>query len=191
MKPCSNNRKPIACLTMGALDARQERALRAHLETCEGCRGYLAEISGVTEKLAAVEIRSDVQTSESFHRKVAGALRAAESGSTWETVASPFRTFLFNWRVALPTIGAAVAVIAAFFVFQRHPGAPSPAPLDGQTDLAPAAKSDPDPTISNYQMVANRSLEKLDELLTRQGNQNPSPTPIYTASTLPRTDAPD
>jgi hypothetical protein len=57
--------------------------------------------------------------------------------------------------------------------------------------LTPKAQSDPDPTISNYQMVANRSLEKLDELLTRQGNRNPSPSPIYTASTLPRADAPD
>jgi len=66
MKPCSNNRKPIAWLAIGALDARQERALRAHLETCEGCRSYLEEISTITQKLATTEVRSDIQTSNPF-----------------------------------------------------------------------------------------------------------------------------
>jgi hypothetical protein len=40
------------------------------------------------------------------------------------------------------------------------------------------------PTLSNYQMVANHSLEALDELLTRQGNRNLPPVPVYTASIL-------
>jgi hypothetical protein len=40
-------------------------------------------------------------------------------------------------------------------------------------------------------MIANRSLDKLDELLTRQGNRNPASTPIYTASTLSRASALD
>ena len=47
---------------------------------------------------------------------------------------------------------------------------------------APRLTGDPPPTIANYTMVANQSLEKLDDLLTRQGSRNLSPTPIYTAS---------
>jgi hypothetical protein len=188
MKPCSNNRKLIAWLAVDALDARQEPELRAHLETREGCRRYLREISTVTEKLAAAEIRSDIKTSETFHQKVAGALRAEETDSIWKTVVAQFQATVLNWRVALPVIGATVVVvvIAALSVYQRPPGVLLPAPTRAQAVLAPSVKRDLDPTISNYQMVANRSLEKLDELLTRQGHRNPSPTPLYTASTLAR-----
>src|SRR5205823_5908678 len=57
MKPCSNKRKLVALLAADALNANEERELRDHLETCEGCRTYLQEISNVTQKLGSVEIR--------------------------------------------------------------------------------------------------------------------------------------
>ena len=91
MKPCAQNRKLIAWLASNALDARQTRQLQAHLETCEGCRRYLAEISNVTERLAAAETNPDVQASESFHRKVAGKLRTAKPDSIGEILAAYFR----------------------------------------------------------------------------------------------------
>ena len=182
---------PFTHLSTDALDARQERGLRSHLETCEGCRCYLEEISSVQEELTAAEIRSDIQASESFHQRVVGALRAEATGSAWETAAAQFRATWLNWRVALPLIGATVVFIVAWSIFLRRPGVPSPAPTDADAVLTPSVKSDLDPTIANYQMVANRSLEKLDELLTRQGNRNPSPTLIYTASALARANALD
>ena len=185
MKPCPNNRKLIAWLAVDALDARQESALRAHLETCEGCRHYLNELSLVTDKLSAVEISSDLQASESFHQKVVGRLRAEASLSIWETVMAQLRAT--SWRVALPVLGAAAVVALALFVW-RPPVPPLP---DVETASVPPVKTNLDPTISNYQMVANRSLEKLDELLTQQGSRNPSPTLIYTASTLARANALD
>ena len=80
MKPCAQNQKLIVWLTLNTLDARQTRQLRTHLETCEGCRRYLAEISNVTERLAEQE-NLDIQASESFHRRVAGKLRAAKPNS--------------------------------------------------------------------------------------------------------------
>jgi hypothetical protein len=43
---------------------------------------------------------------------------------------------------------------------------------------------DPDTTFANYQMVANRSLDMLDELLTRQGIKGMSPNPGYSATVL-------
>jgi len=186
MKPCSNNRKLVAWLAVDALDARQEGEIRAHLETCEGCRRYLAEVSTVTEKLSVTEVRSDIQTSETFHQKVARALRAEETDSAWKTAVAHLQATLLNWRVALPVIGAIVVAIAVLSVFPRRPGVLLPGPTRAQAVLAPSVKSDLDPTISNYQMVANRSLEKLDELLTRQGHRNPSSTPLYTASSLER-----
>jgi len=189
MKPCSKNRKRIAWLALDALDVQQARDLRAHLEACEGCRRYLAEISGVTEKLNAADIEAGIQASESFHQRVVGALRSEETASAWETLMAYLAGRLLHRRVVLPVIGAAVVVIAALSLFVQRPGIPLPAPTVAQPVLKPNLKRDFDPTFSNYQMVANRSLEELDELLTRQGNRNPPPIPIYTASTLPRANA--
>src|SRR5262245_44771766 len=47
MKPCDENRQPIAWLVMGALDDESACELRSHLQTCEGCRAYFEEISHV------------------------------------------------------------------------------------------------------------------------------------------------
>ena len=98
MKPCSNNRKLIAWLAVDDLDVHEERKLRSHLETCEGCRRYLDEISFVTQTLAATKPNPDIQTSESFHRKVVDSLRAEQSWSFLEIVAAQVRSVSLNWR---------------------------------------------------------------------------------------------
>jgi anti-sigma factor RsiW len=184
MKPCAQNRKLIAWLASNALDAQQTRHLQAHLETCEGCRRYLAEISNVTERLAAVETNPDVQASESFHRKVAGKLREAKPDSFGEILKAYFRGTVLNWRVALPT-GAVLVVIGVTVAIWRQPPEVSPPPrASTQTISVSDADNDLAPTIANYQRVANQSLDKLDALLTRQGNRALPSMPIYTASTL-------
>src|SRR6266446_525945 len=147
MNPCSNNRKPIAWLAIGALDARKERTLRTHLESCEGCRSYLEEISTITQKLAATEVRSDIQTSESFHRRIVGTLRAQESASAWPMLLVAFRAAA-NWRVALPAIAATALLVAALSVFVQHPNTPSPSPTRVEV-VSPKTKTDLDPTVLN------------------------------------------
>ena len=191
MKPCSKNRQLIAGLALDALDDRQQRDLRAHLETCEACRSYLNDLSAVTTRLAATEVRTDIQTSESFHQNVLGALRGEQRRSRWGTFLAKFSESLMNWRVPLPVLGATAAVLAMLALLARRPDAPAPVSTGSQARLAPGMKIDLEPTISNYQIVANQSLEKLDELLTIQGNRNPSPTRIYTASALSRGNASD
>ena len=183
MKPCSKNRKLIAWLALEVLDARQTEELRAHLGTCEGCRRYLEEISRITERLSAAQTGADIQASESFHRKVVGRLRAEDPASVWQTVIAQLRGRLLDWRVAAPMMGALVAALAVLFVSLRFPTARRSAPADEQVARKRNLKSDLDPTIGNYQMVANQSMEKLDELLTRQSHRNLSAMPIYTAST--------
>jgi anti-sigma factor RsiW len=184
MKPCAQNQKLIVWLTLNALDARQTRQLQAHLETCEGCRRYLAEISSVTERLAEQE-NLDIQASESFHRKVAGRLRTIKSDSIGEILAAYIRGTLLNWRVAIPTIAALVLVCVTVAILRQQPPeiVSSPRPSIRTVSVS-SADSDPAPTIANYQRVANQSLAKLDALLTRQGNRPLPPMPIYTASTF-------
>ena len=182
MRPCSRNRKPLAWLALGELDARRAAGLHAHMETCDGCRRYLAEISAVTEELAAAEKTPGIQASEAFHRRLVTRLRAEQSGSVWQTLAAPFLAVRLNWRVALPVVGAAALVIVLLSIPVRPPAAPPPVLTGAQAVLPAGIKSDLPPTIANYRRIATRSLDELDELLTMQGKRNPSPTPIYTAS---------
>src|ERR1017187_6423266 len=182
MKPCSKSRKLIAWLAVDALDANQARALRAHIGICAGCRRYLQEISDVTERLAVAEIPAEIQASKFFHQKVIRTLEAEEKRSTWETAAAYLA--MLNWRVALPVIAAVAVLIAVLFnsgqrrhVSLQTQSSPQPVP-------AQHLERDLQPTFSNYRMVANRSLDKLDELLTSQANKNLPSAPIYTASTL-------
>jgi hypothetical protein len=184
MKPCAQNRKLIVWLALNALDAQQARHLRAHLETCEGCRRYLAEISNVTERLAEGEANPDIEASEIFHRKVAGKLRAAKPDSPGEIMAAYFRGTLLNWRVALPAIAALVVVGVTVATWRQPPVVSSSPKAATETSLASDADNDPAPTLANYQRVANQSLDKLDALLTRQGNRALPSMTIYTASTL-------
>jgi hypothetical protein len=183
MKPCAPNRKLIVWLALNALDARQTQSLRAHLETCAGCRRYLAEISNVTERLAAAEANPEIHASENFHRKTANRLRSVKPDSLGEILAAYFRGAWSNWRVALPVI-AALAVVGVTVTIWRQPlKIVSPPPAGRQVALASGADNDLPPTIANYQRAANQSWDKLDALLTRQGNQALPATPIYTAST--------
>jgi anti-sigma factor RsiW len=183
MKPCAQNRKLIAWLASNALDARQTQQLQAHLETCEACRRYLAEISNVTEMLVATESNPDVQASEVFHQKLAGKLRASKPDSVGEILAAYFRGTVLNWRVALPAIAALVVIGVTVATLQQPPVVPSPRIAGTQTVLASDPDNDLAPTIANYQRVASQSLDKLDELLTKQGNRPLPSMPIYTAST--------
>jgi hypothetical protein len=187
MKVCLKYRQPIALLAVDAVDVHEAQSLRAHLETCEGCRGYLSEVRGVTKKLAKTEIASDIQTSNAFHQRMLGAIDPQRSA--WDRVLDQLQTLL-NWRVALPVTAAAL-VIVGLSVMERS----REIPLAPQPVVQPVARAnvqtDLEPTISNYQMIANHSLEKLDELLTRQAIKNPPATPIYTASTLTQASALD
>ena len=55
MNSCAANRKLIVGQILNMLDAQQTRQLCAHLETCEDCRRYHAEVSQVTERLATAK----------------------------------------------------------------------------------------------------------------------------------------
>jgi anti-sigma factor RsiW len=169
-------------LALGELDARRAGELRAHVETCEGCRRYLAEVSAITERLSAAEVTPDIQASETFHQRAVMKLRTEQAASVWQTLVAAFVAARWHWRVSLPVVGAAAIVIAMLPILTPRPSAPPPAPMVVRAVLPPDIKSDLPPTIANYQRIATRSLDDFDELLTRQSERNPPPTPNYTAS---------
>ena len=178
MKPCFAKRKPLAWLALGDLDERQAQALRAHVQTCEGCRQYLEEISALREGLAAADRSPSLEPSDWFHRKWVGRLKAEESASRWHLL-----TERLSWRVAVPALGAAAAlVILTLSLLPRQPAVSVPVRMSHAEVTAPAAGRDLSPSVANYQRVAVRSLDEFDDLLTAQANRKPSPAPTYTAS---------
>jgi anti-sigma factor RsiW len=179
MKPCPGNRKLITWLALDVLDAPKAAALRDHLSLCQGCRRYWEEISRLTETLASAQPDSKLEPTELFHQKLAERLQAVESPSLLEELSVWLRRSMLGWRVALPAIVVLAIVLLAISANRRHSAEPTP---DSEDDLAP--------TIGNYEMVANQSFERLQELLDRQGQKNLPPVPDYTASSLTLADPP-
>jgi len=182
MKACFSKRKLIASLALGELDACRARDLRMHIQICDGCRRYVKEISAIRERLERSEPNAEVEASESFHRSLLARLRGAESRPTWTNLAAWLPALRVNWRLVLPTAGAAALVISVIAVFRHQPAAVSRAQVTHPVATVAAVPADLSPTIANYQRVAFRSLDELDDLLTRQAKRRVSPSPVYTAS---------
>ena len=213
MKPCSKNRERIALLAMEDLEAGRERELRDHIDSCPGCRGYLEEISSIAGKLRAAEPESRDPAAAAFHRNVVAALAAAERRSPMQRLPAQVGC-VCKWRLALPAAAAALAIavwfhfsmlvkrvkgtwaaaalaIAVWFHAAPRPGAPPPAQSIVQAGVAADLQADLAPTFANYEMAARQSWEKLDALLTKQGQRNPAPMSNYSAASLAMLDAPD
>jgi hypothetical protein len=186
MKPCLSKRKLIAWQALGQLDARQAQDLLAHIKTCNGCRQYLEEMSAVGERLLGAEPEPEIEPSAFFHQRLVGRLRAERSGSRWEMLFARL-----NWRVALPAAGLAALVILMLSLFPRQPGVAPPVQISRPAVAPPAPKGDLSPTVANYQRAASRSLDDLDDLLTRQANRKRAPAPLYTASIFALAQVPD
>lgn len=185
MKPCSSKKKLITWLALDALDAPAAQDLRAHLETCPGCRAYLAEISGVTRQVAAAAPEADLPASERFHREVMARIRAEAPPASGRTVLVSLRAVLLHWRIAVPAaVAVAVLVVLGMVNGTRTEIQPQPpAVVTIPNPVAPAV-GDPPPTVACYQEAAGQSLEKLDALLLREGDRSGGPARVCTASTM-------
>ncbi|MDI9581425.1 MAG: zf-HC2 domain-containing protein, partial [Thermobispora sp.] len=61
---CEETRMSLGVYVLGALDADEEAAVRAHLEACAACRAEAEELSGLTPLLARVTERDIEQVGE-------------------------------------------------------------------------------------------------------------------------------
>jgi hypothetical protein len=185
MNPCLENKKTLSWLAAGHCDPAEERKLREHFAHCHGCHSYFAEMSGLIGTLAPRENQRDIEPAESFHQTLVERVRVTQADSLRARIAALFPTSIRNWRLLLPALGAAAAVLALSVHLSRPPGtssdrpvvfAPNPGRLTGSFT--------PDPSLANYRNAADRSLDDLDALLARQAGAGAGPSaPLYTAST--------
>jgi hypothetical protein len=195
MKPCFGKRKELALLAIGggSLDDGRENALRAHLESCDGCRGYLAEISGVAGKLSAVESASEIRASDDFHRKTLAAIEMSAMDKAPSFGVELLR--LVNWRLALPAVAILTIILLVLSPNKQQPRPlasviPPPLPHSAPPSNSPR-RADLAPTFGSYELVASESLEKLDDLITLQATRSAPSAPAIAATLFPRSDLSD
>jgi len=190
MKPCSKNRKLIAWLAVDALPASQAGDLRAHIQDCPRCRRYLDEISNVAKSLSTPELPPDIQASASFHGRIVRTLAAEAARSPWQRLAEWLNPSWLSWRLAVPVV-IGVAIVGVALPLLQHPASGPPTQPTAHAGPTPIQTGDLPPTLSNYQIAADRSPEALDELLAAQARKSSVSAPLYTASTRPFFDAAD
>lgn len=182
MKACEKNRMPIAWLVVGALDDTEAGALRAHLAECEGCRELLEKTKVLTKNIAAGQRDIGAQAPPGFHEWLRERLRETQPRPAWQEFLAGLGRAALTQRVAVPAL--AVLAVAAVLVIQNRPAATTvSATTSTVSAVAPqSGTTDPAPTAANYQIAASQSLSKLDEMLTKEGNEGLPPAPVYRAS---------
>jgi len=191
MKPCARNRRLLVWLSLGELEQNQAAAIRQHVRSCEGCRGYLEEISQVAQDLRTKEPTEAIETSAVFHQRVARAIRATGPRSPGELMAEYLRTALLDWRVAVPLVGAIVAALVILKPGMGQPPAARPTESVRHEAPGPIPKRDANMTAASYWMAADQSFEALDDLLTEQGRRQPPAGAVYTPSMAMLVDLPE
>jgi hypothetical protein len=179
MKPCLKYKKRIAWMALEALEEPEAGRLRDHLQSCAGCRAYFEELAQIKVKLTAAGTDpQETRSSEAFHRKLVARMEKEKPQSAVGDLLSGIRA----WRAAIPLAGAAAVIVGILWAVQEQSHQPAPPRPVGPVVSKGKINGDLPPTIANYDMVANQSLDKLDDLLNRQGNRNPQRGPIYNAS---------
>jgi len=185
MKPCAKKRELIAWLVLGHLEPERAIDLRKHLETCEGCRRSQSELGKLAATAQAIEPELDLEATASFHRRFVARVQAEQPGPFRWSFTEFLRTHVLRWRVALPVAVGFAVMLAMLWLSARAPFTHAPAASSASRNGAAQFDSNLQPTVANYQMVANQSLDNLDQLLNGQGKRNLPSVHDYTASTFP------
>jgi hypothetical protein len=196
MNPCRENRERLAWLALEGVvpefhklesaheGPEQKQSLRAHLEVCEPCRQYLAELSGLAGRLqadAAGKGNGPV-ASECSHQRL---LRALDAGGPTGARRRLAREHRLGWRAAWGALGVAVVLVIGLLWSGSSSRRATVAAVERTHAPAEArAKSLPPPSVAEYSMAATRSLDELDDLLTRQSRRDVPPAPRLSLSSL-------
>jgi predicted anti-sigma-YlaC factor YlaD len=162
MKACSRNRKLLAWLAAGCLEENKAEPLRAHLHQCPGCHDYFDGLIRTAESLRTATASPKTQPPPSLHHRVSRALRQERSAPA------------FRWNLVLPAIGLAVLILALVLTSPQKRALPPSFPVASSSVIAP--------TILNYQLAANQSLDKLDAILSEQSRHIQPSSKVYRAT---------
>ena len=185
MRKCRDKQKNLALLAVNALGREESGPLREHLDCCQECQAYFLEIKAVTtrieEREAQLHSEAPCHSWDGFHQRLMKRIIKGERISPPERMLAWVRGVFMEHRVGF-AVGALALVLLALWVSQMPPRPTRHSTVATQTRAeGEKIPKDVEPSASNYQWVASRSLEQLDELLTRQANQAGNQDVIYRA----------
>jgi len=169
----------MVLLAAGELEPGQAQQVQAHAKVCPVCACYLREMTAVSEALQTDAAEPALEASDRFHAMVLRRLRTPQPAIGWSWFEQ--LTSIQKWGAAAIALAVGVALLSAMFAKPPH------APPRHIATNTPARHAGPElaPTLSNYQIVANRSLDEFDGLLTRQANQGLPRVRLYTPASVP------
>jgi anti-sigma factor RsiW len=187
MKPCAKNQKLLSLLATGVLASGQAEELRAHIKMCPGCQRYFEEMSNVAGKLTASSaVASEIEASPTFHRNLARRIetegRPGVGAAAWEFL----RSGGLRWRWVMPVAGVALGVFVVLTHLEQLRGKRTISPTVVSVVSTAKPTMDLAPTFGTYRMLADRSLDELNQELTKEAEVSSPGMPTYTALSLGR-----
>ena len=180
MNPCAQYQKWIAWQSVDALNEKQERTLRLHLETCPACRGYRHSLATITENLNDAKPVSNVQATAAFHRTLANRLRQEKKRSSWRLVISRLFADL-DWRVAAPlAAGLAITCWVMLPGFQETKSTTPNPVVAAHSDH----RSSRTTTLLAYHAIPGERLNDLNDPIIDSPVGSSKPAPRFTVSLL-------
>ena len=185
MNPCAKNKRPIAWMAAGVLDAADAESLRQHFESCPHCQRYWQNMCELSERLVNAGDLPQAAPTESFHRSVV--LKITAQGQ---------RTPLFNWVIViqrfwherpLATFSIGVVLTLATLLWIRsfsHETHHVPSTVRIVVTTETPLRAAPPSTLASYRRAADISLENLDALLTQEAARTSSASETFTVSSL-------
>ena len=182
MTPCPKNKRSIAWMAAGVLETADAERLRAHLETCPGCRRYWESMSALSERLNSAQLPS-AELTESFHRRIARKIQEHEKAAPF--FISAVQALWSERRLAAISLGIALAIATLVWLqsFYRDQDRASPQVSIKKIGELPTEAALP-PTLGSYHRAADVSLENFDALLAKQITPKSSTVETFTVSSL-------
>ena len=175
MNPCHNRRKEIALLASNPSQSAQASTTHSHLDVCEGCRQYFAEVASLHgSHTAAALALPEAEVPAWVYRNVAAAIRIPTPSAM-----AKLARHVLDWR--MPRVTAALTSVVVLMVLR-----PTPSPTVPPKVLAETFAPD-DTRLSNYSRALAQSPEALDRLLTRSAANasTPSETSLHSWRNAP------
>lgn len=170
MKPCKDKKRLIVWSAASAIvEKAQQRQLAEHLKCCPGCRDYFEQMLALKEDLTETFETSNLEPSASLHQRVTQRVLRQSRAASVISIVSTLSSWRKIWRGILAGTFA-LAIMGLFFAFKTAPEIKHPS--DRPVAKVPKQKELhlPGTSFAEYHQITGRSLDALDNTLTKQGN---------------------
>jgi hypothetical protein len=183
MNPCIRYKKKLALMASGVLEEGECQQLERHLWECPGCRQYWQEISAICrEHSQVVDHLPLIANPEGFHQRLARRINSPARDPRLLR-----RPVFFDWlsdRRWQLAVATAVMVVLGLTIlqFRSEPVRPKSIASTAKSAEPTVAPTDTQPTFLAYRLAADKSLDALDAMLTREAAQASGAPSLVTAA---------